>query len=83
LPGIICEGKKVIQTQQIGQPIDDFIGAAVKSKDGTLLGRMSRCMMMHGIRAVVRPPNITSHTGGKDQVSINKLEHGGGQWHHK
>ena len=62
--------------------VDDFIGAAVESKDGTLLGRMARCLM-HGIHAVFPPPNITGHSGGKDPVSIKKLERGDGQWHHE
>jgi hypothetical protein len=35
--------------------VDDFIGAAVESKDGTLLGRMARSIM-HGIHAVFPIP---------------------------
>jgi hypothetical protein len=62
--------------------VDDFIGAAVESKDGTLLGRMARSIM-HDIHSVFPPPDVTGHTGGKDPVSIKKLEKGDGQWHHE
>jgi hypothetical protein len=62
--------------------VDDFIGAAVQNKNGTLLGHMARCIM-HGIHAVFPPPDITGHSGGKDPVSIKKLECGDGQWHHE
>jgi hypothetical protein len=62
--------------------VDDFIGAAVENKAGTLLGRMASCIM-HGIHSVFPPPKITGHTKGKDPVCIKKLERGNGQWHHK
>jgi hypothetical protein len=61
---------------------DDFIGAAVESRNGTLLGHMARCIM-HGIHAVFPLPDITSRLGGKDPVSIKKLEGGDGQRHHE
>jgi hypothetical protein len=61
--------------------VDDFIGVAVENKEGTLLGRMARSIM-HGIHSVFPPPEVTGHTGGKDPVSLKKLEKGDGQWHH-
>ena len=52
---------------------DDFIGVAVESKDGTLLGRMTRSIL-HGIHAVFPPPAVTGHTDGKDPISVKKLQ---------
>jgi hypothetical protein len=62
--------------------VDDFIGVAVESKDGTLLGRMTRGIL-HGIHSVFPSPAVTGHKGGKDPISIKKLERGDGQWHHE
>jgi hypothetical protein len=62
--------------------VDDFIGAAVESKDGTLLGRMTRGIL-HGIHSVFPSPAVTGHTKGKDPISVKKLQRGDGQWHHE
>jgi hypothetical protein len=62
--------------------VDDFIGAAVEDKSGTLLGRISRAAL-HGIHSVFPPPSITGHTGGKDPISVKKLEKGDAQWCHE
>jgi hypothetical protein len=62
--------------------VDDFIGAAVENKDGTLLGRMTRGIL-HGIHSVFPAPAVTGHVGGKDPISLKKLQRGDGQWHHE
>jgi hypothetical protein len=62
--------------------VDDFVGAAVENKTGTLLSRMTRGIL-HGIHSVFPSPSITGHVGGKDPILLKKLERGHGQWHHK
>jgi hypothetical protein len=62
--------------------VDAFIGAAVKSQDGTLLGRISRAAL-HGIHSIFSPPDVTGHTKGKDPISLKKLERGDAQWDHE
>jgi hypothetical protein len=62
--------------------VDDYIGAAVENASGTLLGRIARSAL-HGIHSIFPPPAVTGHVGGKDPVSIKKLERGDGQWHHE
>jgi hypothetical protein len=61
--------------------LDDFTGAAVKDKSGTLLGRITRAAL-HSIHAVFPSPEITGHIGGKDPISLKKLEQGDARWHH-
>jgi hypothetical protein len=60
--------------------VDDYIGACVESKDGSLLGRIS-CAALHGIHSIFPPPEVTGHTDGKDPISWKKLLRGDGQWH--
>jgi hypothetical protein len=62
--------------------VDDFIGAAVEDKSGTLLGRITRAAL-HDIHAVFPPPSITGHTNGKDPISLKKLQRGNARWHHE
>jgi hypothetical protein len=62
--------------------VDDFIGAAVEDKSGTLLGRITRAAL-HGIHSVFPPPAVTGHLGGKDPISVKKLERGDARWHHE
>jgi hypothetical protein len=62
--------------------VDDFIGAAVEDKSGTLLGRITRAAL-HGIQSVFPSPEITGHIGGKDPISVKKLERGDARWHHE
>jgi hypothetical protein len=61
--------------------VDGFIGAAVENKNGTTgpHGPMHHAWNPRGFP----PPDITGHSGGKDPVSIKKLERGDGQWHHE
>jgi hypothetical protein len=62
--------------------LDDFIGAAVENKEGTLLGRITRAAL-HGIHAIFPPPAVTGHIGGKDPISLKKLQRGDAQWSHQ
>ncbi len=57
----------------------DFIGAAVENSSGTLLGRITKAAL-HGIHAIFPPPKITGHIGGKDPISLKKLERGDARW---
>jgi hypothetical protein len=62
--------------------VDDYIAAAVENKSGTLLGRITRSAL-HGIHSVFPPPSVTGHTGGKDPISVKKLEKGDARWCHE
>jgi hypothetical protein len=59
--------------------VDDYIGACVENKDGTLLGRISRAAL-HGIHSIFPSPAVTGHTDGKDPISLKKLLRGDAQW---
>jgi hypothetical protein len=59
--------------------VDDFIGAAVENKSGTLLGCITR-VAIHVIHSVSPPTSVTGHTGGKDPISLKKLQRGDAQW---
>jgi hypothetical protein len=62
--------------------VDDYIAAAVENAAGTLLGRVARSAL-HGIHSIFPPPDVTGHKGGKDPVSIKKLEKGDAQQNHE
>jgi hypothetical protein len=62
--------------------VDNFIGTAVKDKSGTLLGRITRAAI-HGIHSIFPSPEVTGHIGGKDPISLKKLERGDARWHHE
>jgi hypothetical protein len=62
--------------------VDDYIGAAVENSKGTLLGRIARSAL-HGIHSIFPPTDVTGHSGGKDPISLKKLQRGDGQWHHE
>jgi hypothetical protein len=59
--------------------LDDFIGAVVENASGTLLGRVTRAAL-HGIHSIFPPPSITGHVGGKDPISLKKLQKGDARW---
>jgi hypothetical protein len=59
--------------------LDDFIGAAVENASGTLLGRVTKAAL-HGIHSIFPPPDITGHVGGKDPISLKKLQKGDARW---
>jgi hypothetical protein len=53
--------------------VDDYILAAVESKDRTLVKRMARAAL-YVIHSVFPPPDVTGHEGGKDSISQKKLD---------
>ena len=59
--------------------VDDYILAAVESPDGTLLQRTGRAAL-HTIHGLFPPPNHSGHHGGKDPISVKKLEAGDARW---
>jgi hypothetical protein len=60
--------------------VNDFIGAAVEDKSGTLLGWITRAAL-HGIHLVFPPSLVTGHISGTFPISV--IEGGNAQWHHK
>jgi hypothetical protein len=58
--------------------LDDFIGAAVENSSGTLLDRVTKAAL-HGIHSIF-PPAVTGHVGGKDPISLKKLQQGDARW---
>jgi hypothetical protein len=59
--------------------VDDYIAAAVENAAGTLLGRVARSAL-HGIHSIFPPTSVTGHEGGKDPISLKKLQKGDAQW---
>jgi hypothetical protein len=59
--------------------VDDYILAAIEDASGTLLGRVGRAAL-HGIHDVFPPPHVSGHAGGKDTISLKKLEKGDVRW---
>jgi hypothetical protein len=55
--------------------VDDYILAVVEDAARTLLRRITRATL-YGVHSIFPPPEITNHIGGKDSVSIKKLEKG-------
>ncbi len=55
--------------------MDDYVLALVENDDRTLIRRVSRATL-HAIHSIFPPPEISGHKGGKDPVSIKKLEKG-------
>ena len=59
--------------------VDDYILAAVESPDGTSLERTGRAAL-HTIHGLFPPPARSGHIGGKDPISLKKLEAGDARW---
>ncbi len=55
--------------------VDDYILAAVESPNGTSLQRTGRAAL-HTIHGLFPPPDCPGHLGGKDPISLKKLEAG-------
>jgi hypothetical protein len=55
--------------------VDDYILAVIENQKRTLLRRIARATL-YGVHSIFPPPEITKHEGGKDSVSIKKLEKG-------
>eukprot|EP00978_Attheya_sp_CCMP212_P047615 scaffold422453_cov102-Attheya_sp.AAC.1 len=59
--------------------VDDFILAAVEDATGTKLQHTGQAAL-HAIHAIFPPPAVSGHLGGKDPISVKKLEKGDAQW---
>jgi hypothetical protein len=59
--------------------VDDYILAAVEDQTGTLLQRAGRAAL-HTIHGLFPSPERSGHVGGKDPISLKKLEAGDAQW---
>ncbi|KAI2511562.1 adenylate kinase [Fragilaria crotonensis] len=59
--------------------VDDYILAAVESADGSALQRTGRAAL-HTIHGLFPPPDRSGHVGGKDPISLKKLEAGDARW---
>ena len=59
--------------------VDDYILAAVESPDGSALQRTGRAAL-HTIHGLFPPPDRSGHLGGKDPISVKKLEAGDARW---
>jgi hypothetical protein len=55
--------------------VDNYILAVVKDAAHTLLRRITRSTL-YGVHSIFLLPKITNHEGGKDSISIKKLEKG-------
>jgi hypothetical protein len=71
--------KKEDSMYSISVYLDDFIGAAVENVSGTLLDRVTKAAL-HGIHSIFPPPTVTGHVGGKDPISLKKLQRGDARW---
>jgi hypothetical protein len=56
--------------------VDDYILAVIKDEARTLLRRIAKATL-YEVHSVFPPPEITNHEGGKDSVSVKKLQKGG------
>ena len=65
--------------QMTGVFVDDFCLGAVENATGSLLRRISRAAL-HSIHATFPAPEVSGHTGGKDSISLKKLEKGDARW---
>jgi hypothetical protein len=59
--------------------LDYYIIAAVESPDGSALQRTGRAAL-HTIHGLFPPPDRSGHVGGKDPISLQKLEAGDARW---
>jgi hypothetical protein len=60
----------------IGIYVDDFVMVGlVESSDRTRIRRASRAVL-HAIHSIFLPPDAPEHAGGKDPISLKKLEKG-------
>ena len=67
------------QWQMSAVYVDDYILAAVEDPTGTLLQRAGRAAL-HTIHGIFPSLERSGHVGGKDPISLKKLEAGDAQW---
>jgi hypothetical protein len=65
--------------------VDDFLNGVAAPKDqhherAAAEDWVSRCAL-HGIHALFPPPDVSWHKGGRDSISIKKLNKGDARWH--
>ena len=60
---------------QVSVYVDDYILAVLSTVGIRFVRRIARATL-YGIHSIFPPPLITGHTGGKDPISIKKLERG-------
>jgi hypothetical protein len=60
---------------QVSVYVDDYILAVLSTVGVRFIRRIARATLL-GIHSIFPPPVITGHTGGKDPISIKKLERG-------
>eukprot|EP00978_Attheya_sp_CCMP212_P001508 scaffold3149_cov26-Attheya_sp.AAC.3 len=73
--------------QLIGEPsyqtssvfVDHFILVAVEDAAGSKLDHTGRAAL-HAIHGIFPPPAVSGHVGGKDPISVKKLEKGDAGW---
>jgi hypothetical protein len=61
--------------------VDDYILPAVEDRAGTMLQRTGRAAL-HTIHGLFPSPERSGHHGGKDPISMKKLEAGDARWAH-
>jgi hypothetical protein len=59
--------------------VDDYIVAVLSNTGIKFIKRLARSVL-YGIHSIFPPPEVTGHTGGKNPVSIKKLERGDGKF---
>ena len=59
--------------------VNDFCLGAMENANGSLLQRISRAAI-HSIHTTFPAPKVSGHTGGKDSISLKKLEKGDARW---
>jgi hypothetical protein len=65
--------------------VDDFLNGVARPRDqlherAAAKDWVSRCAL-HSIHALFPPPDITGHDGGRDSISIKKLNKDDARWH--
>ena len=55
--------------------VDNYILAIISSQGIRFIRRAARAAL-YGIHAIFPPPEVTEHQGGKDPISVKKLENG-------
>ena len=65
--------------QMTGVFVDDVCLGAVENATGFLLCRISHAAL-HSIHATFPVPEVSGHTGGKDSISLEKLEKVDARW---
>jgi hypothetical protein len=60
--------------------VDDFCLSAVENTTNSLLRCSISRAALHSTQATFPAPGVSGHTGGKDSISLKKLEKGDTRW---